>query len=235
MRSAYLALACSFTFSSFFLIEALSEGTEVRQFTDVKGRQINAEVLGVQNGNVSLAVGKAQYSVPLSELSKDDQKYIQGWLENERARLPREVEIECGKKRTGREKIDNPGMEVIKEEWIFEISLSSGNSDPLNDLKLECLVYHWDAQIGGDEKTLRKRSSLIEIASIEGGNKQTRVTTEPITIVETNSASGYADGSSSKKKDELEGIWVRLYQGERILGEYKTESAALKDEKWSDD
>jgi len=50
-----------------------------RTFTDVKGRQVDAEVLSVQEGTVTLSVKGKASKFPIADLSAEDQAYLKEW------------------------------------------------------------------------------------------------------------------------------------------------------------
>ena len=42
----------------------------------------------------------------------------------------------------------------------------------------------------------------------------------------------YRDGDKSKRRDKLEGIWVKLYHKDKEVGEFKSSGKALKGAVW---
>ncbi|MEM9017396.1 MAG: hypothetical protein AAGC68_10300, partial [Verrucomicrobiota bacterium] len=53
---------------------------EARLFTDDRGRQVEAELLGVNGSNVVLSRGGQSAQWPISKLSEADQVYVKNWL-----------------------------------------------------------------------------------------------------------------------------------------------------------
>lgn len=210
-------------------------GGEPRRFTDEQGRQITAEIVAVKEDTVSLLRGDRTFEFPIAKLSPDDRDHIRKWAQLHADAASSEVKIECRKKRTEREKIKGAGTDVTREDWIFEVEIENGSPAALEALELRCRIYHWDAQVPGERKDKKITESRIEIAELPGKGARTELVTEPVGIFETNLAGSFADGSSSKKKDELEGAWVRLYQGEKMLAEFRDDTPVLKKETWPEE
>lgn len=70
MKSIYLtALLASF----------LHTHAEARTWTDVKGRQIEAEILGKTANSVTVLLKGKQTQIPLSKLSEQDREFVKNW------------------------------------------------------------------------------------------------------------------------------------------------------------
>jgi len=54
-------------------------GAEVRTFTDTRGATVQAAVLSVEDGEVTLRVRGKVYTLPLSRFSEADREYLSGW------------------------------------------------------------------------------------------------------------------------------------------------------------
>jgi len=64
--------------------------------------------------------------------------------------------------------------------------------------------------------------------------ENSEVETLPVTI-STSQLDGnryYTDGGKSKKRDKLEGIWIKLFHGGEEVGEFKSSGSALKTAVW---
>lgn len=231
-RLAILVLYAVFLFVSGVLRCQAGEG---RTFTDVNGRKITAEVVSATESTVTFSIKGKEIPYPISKLSEPDQKYIQSWLDLHPAATDAKVTLVATKKREDRVKTRAADKEVEREDWIYDVTVSNKSSDSLMALELRSRIYFWNAQVGGDKQQLEVAASVLEIIELSGGNKKSSYKVGPVSIYTTILDGSYADGSSPKKEDKLEGIWLRLYQGEKMLGEFKDETATMKKEKWPEE
>jgi hypothetical protein len=208
---------------------------ESRTFTDSKGQKITAEIVSVQDSTVTFSIKGKQFPYPISKLSESDQKHIQAWAALQSHGTDGKVTIEGKKKREERIKTKAANKTVVREDWVFEITVSNDSSDNLKGLELRSRVYKWNAQVGGDKEELEVVTSKQEITELAGGDKKSSYKIPLVSLYTTVLDGTYSDGSSPKKEDRLEGAWVRLYQGDKLLGEFKDDTPTLKMEKWPEE
>ncbi len=77
-----------------FLLIVFVGGGEARTFTDIRGRKIDASVVGVQRDWVEMRLDKGGkiYKVHLSKLSKADREYVRLWQEAREAEVKKNEE-----------------------------------------------------------------------------------------------------------------------------------------------
>ena len=206
-----------------------------RTFTDLKGQKITAEIVSVEDSTVTFSIKGKEIPYPVSKLSEPDQKHVQAWAALHSPGSAGKVTIEGKKKREERIKTQAANKTVVREDWVFEITVSNDSSDNLQGLELRSRIYKWNAQVGGDKPKLEVVTSKQEIKELAGGSKKTSHKIPLVSIYTTVLDGTYADGSNPRKEDRLEGAWVRLYQGHKLLGEFKNDTSTLKKEKWPEE
>lgn len=229
---------------------------EMRTFTDTQGRKIEAEIVGVSGSKVTLKLANGKtYTIPLTKLSKDDQFFVEVWADVDKKEggqktegagtvIPDNVnyrfELDVNKERIKKgDKTRVDRGEYKLDEWIFKVELENRSQVDLEGLEMSYRIYV-------DTKASVKLGSLEEPPKFYGG----RVKVDPIddgdsVLVKTGSAKlmeleldgdfVFNDGSRNKLDDDLEGVWIKVWHGDKKVAEYKTSNSTVKEAKWSDD
>lgn len=242
---------------AFGLLALLPAAAELRTFTDRQGRELEAEITAVEGTKVTLrlASGKS-YTLPIAKLSDTDQLFIDVWKdlpkdgaagksgsEKRKPSIPSgiayAIEIEVDKERVKKGSTQEGDMgEVTPEDWIFEVALENRSRAELEGLEISYRIYV-------DPKASAKLSPIepprvyghrAEVETMADGATLV-IKTEAVTLneLELNPDFVFTDGSRSDLEDDLEGIWIKLWHGERKVAEYKSGGSTLKKAEWPDD
>lgn len=122
-------------------------GAELREFTDTNGRKIQAELVEVGDGVVSIrmADGRLFRDIPLSRFSEADRRFVKDWVKEREKRLSMlqpedDVQIEVKKGR--RDELNNYG-EIDDREQRFIPSVRLTNKEltkPLSDVRATLVI-----------------------------------------------------------------------------------------------
>ncbi len=228
-------------FTSLFLcFWCVSATAETRLFTDDQGRQVEAELIGVNGANVVLGVSGRMAQWPIAKLSKEDQAYVKVWLKDPPSAPKIRVNVwerdgisEAGrfqdKSSVGKMPKDIPLLKSTEEKEkyrYYDIDLSNlSNVDALN-LHLSYVVYVIDAS-----NQVVDHSSGQKIEKIPAGGRvsksslaATSVSSKITSLTLGTGVLGHltAGTDTDRTKERFGGIWARVYgpDGE-LLGERK--------------
>ena len=219
---------------------ALPVALDARLFTDDQGRQVEAELLGVNGANVVLDRNGQSAQWPIAKLSKQDQAYVKTWLEDPPSNPKIRVNVwereGIGDQGLFTTKTLKPGLpknipmlkstEENAKYRYYDVDLSNLSQVDARDLHLSYVVYVIDAS---NQVVDYSGSRSIELVPASGRKS---VGTEAATFVRTKTTSttfgigvlgNLTTGTSTDRaKERFGGIWVRVYgrDGE-LLGERK--------------
>lgn len=238
----------------FALVIGFFASAGARTFTDTQGRKIEAEVIEVTGANVTLRLqsGKSA-TVPIAKLSEDDRLFIAQWKDKPRAdpgdgsndapttptNINNLIAIDAKKVRVekGQKKKVSQG-EVTEERWAFAVEVRNKSRVDLEGLKLSYRIYV-DPQ--ASEKLMLSQTEAFyahvdTLDKVARGGAIKRNTEEVLlNRIELNADYEFTDGSRSKIEDKLEGIWIKIWQGNRKVAEFKSNDSTVKKAKWPDD
>jgi hypothetical protein len=223
-----------------------------RTFTDQKGREIEAEIVSVAGTKVTLKLANGRTStIPIKVLSKGDQTFVRLWQDADRIvpggkadpvipknityRLRLEVDKERTKKGT---KTRVETAEVRTDEWIYEVELENRSRVNLEGLEMSYRIYvdpKASAKLTFFESPPGFYGGRVKVKPVADGRK-VMVKTGPAKLkeLELDGDREFRDGSRNNLEDKLEGVWIKLWHGDRKVGEFKSNSSLVKKATWAD-
>ena len=123
--------------------------------------------------------------------------------------------------------------QAAKENWTYEIMLENRRFQPLTQLQARYMVFYTTAELGSKEAPLQQHQNGSFSIDVLQPQEKKQFTTTPIDLNKSHLVGRrhYVNGGRMKAEDALVGVWVRVYQGERIIGEYANPSTLMK-EQW---
>jgi len=122
MKTTTLLLSLFFAAATVFAAEG------VRKFTNTKGQQVTASIVSASSTHVTLRIGVKNHTVPINELSPDDQVYIAKYREEEaKSYIPNlEVRFQSGKTKEGQNYDDitqkmSPTATITNRDLTFKV------------------------------------------------------------------------------------------------------------------
>lgn len=226
----------------FFLLAVglfFSGTMEARTFTDDQGRQVEAEMTGVNGENVVLSAGGRAFQWPIAKLSPTDQKYVEAW-KRDPATTPAIVVNVWEREGIGSAGLmdGKGGLELPKnipmlktteekERYRYwDVDLSNNSQVEANQVHLKYVIYVIDAsneivdfpeQENVETIPARQKVTVPTKAATRVSAKTTSAT------FGINALGGLTTGSNTdRSKERFGGIWVRVYSHDgKLLGERK--------------
>lgn len=244
-RSHFVFLVGAFLFAG-----SVTGRGEERLFTNREGKQITATIETVRAGQVYLSVSGNRFQIPFASLSDDDQKFLKEWVErNHEYRFDFRVKsVEDVKARTSEREGE---MKIAKSLWKYEVELRNLSGLVAKDLRIEYRVFERDTKVDDlarskaekEEKGIMHPGSTV-IAEIANSATATffteNVPTEnrtwkTKTRVRNPDQTYYDVYNNHETSKELDGLWIRIYIGERLIAEHKSEGKMIKEMSWEGD
>jgi len=226
-------------FASLSIFALLPSLGVARTFTDDKGRQIEAEMIGVNGGNVVFSKGGKSAQWSIAKLSTADQQFVNAWG-HDPATTPSIVVnvweregIGSAGRMTGTSGPDLPknipllkATEEKEKYRYYDVDLSNNSQVDANKVDLKYVIYVIDAS-----NKLVDLADQEAIETIPAGKKAT-VPTKAATMVSAKTTSatfgvnplgGLTTGSTTdRSRERFGGIWARVYSNDgKLLGERK--------------
>lgn len=220
-----------------------------RKFTSSAGKVIEAELVGASESAATLkmADGK-EVTAKTSLFSKEDQIYIADWLKKNPAQIRYKFDVDYSKKRLGKNNHKEGNVEVVREDWIYKLSIKNlskngGENANLTGIKVDYRIYkssRADSRVApqGSESVEAQGKYLVTNGSKTFESlpylKDVEFDSVPVVISESELDPDryYLDGGKSKRKDDLGGIWLKFYHQDKEVGEFKSADPALKTAIW---
>lgn len=222
-----------------------------REFTDAKGRKIEAEITGATlDGKVEILRGGKQVTAPITLFSLDDQDYIRKWIKEHPDAVSYQFNYYVDLDELREQNSSRDGSQIddklkTKPQQLL-INVTNHNPSPIKDLKIVVDAVVDDAVnvVDGSYSRLAvgaKRSDVARIQRFRAEGKFPEIApkgraelTFEFTIERyVDRDGGKVDGTAT---DRVLGAWVRVYKNDKMIGEFKRAFESKFDEiKWSDE
>ncbi len=218
---------------SLFSFGFVSGEEKLRTFTDTGGRMMKAKILSHKgDGKVKfeLANGKV-YNLPITKFCQDDQEYLTKWTKANPPQLEYALKFEVKQTKVAGRRKNLGYKKVTNARYAYEVKVTNGGRDTLSDMKLEYKMFmnnEADGSYSGTRKTNTK-SGTFEIAGHLPYNHERKFTTEAMNIDIVDY--GYR---SSRYKDELGGILIRVKNKDGKLVASYAHGRDIKGRSWND-
>ncbi|MEX2580147.1 MAG: hypothetical protein WD342_13900 [Verrucomicrobiales bacterium] len=223
--------------------------TRAREFTDAEGRTIEAELVAHAGDNVVIRMGAKEFAVPVSTFSLDDQQYIKTWIDENPSSIRLNLGYYTDLKKGDTAQSKAPGRMIDDKlktiPYTYEMIVYNKDIAPLEDIEIRYEIY-----VADFVDTRNNRFTRMAV----GGNKTERLQTIagkfPVAEIppqgrqdfsRTFDTEFYIDRDGGKTDasaiDKVIGVRIRLYQGERLLGEHEEgeDSTRMAKTSWTDE
>lgn len=231
----------------FFLLP--SPDLSSREFTDAKGRKIEAELVGFSGDTVIISRSGKEFPVPVASFSTDDQEYIKTWIAGNpgAARFKFGFYADLDKEQGGNQRKAPGNMVDDKLKTIpynYEMIVYNKGIAPAEGIEIRYEIY-----IDDYVDVVNNRMTRMAVGGAKYGKLQTIAgKIEDVTIP----ASGrhdfkrdfntefYIDRDGGKTDeaaiDKVIGLRIRVYKDGKVLGEHieAEDDHAMKDVQWQD-
>lgn len=209
---------------------------DMRTFTDQFGRTIVAELLGVENDQIRIRREDGMiFMLPISKLTKADQKYVRTWEAAQPASTPEpeaKATIDPSKLVVNLSRVKTATRTLAKwdgythkhEDWAYTIELLNQHIRAVDNVRIEynlfARMFPDSSPSTGQRITGAKRFDVI--ASRDKGTLRTGT-------AEVCRRRGIYFGSGS---GEMRGIWYRVYVDDTLVIESSSPETLMANEKW---
>ncbi|MCU0793164.1 MAG: hypothetical protein MUE42_10035 [Opitutaceae bacterium] len=220
-----------------------------RTLASADGRTLEAEILGYRGETLRIRrmdTGR-EFKLPLSSLSPECQTETRAFLRSQpelRDTIPADaVRVEYSRSRFESERSKQSYVGVSTQHWGYTVTVINLTNEPLEGLRLDHAVF---AETDPDH--VRGKPDRKNLERVRGSSPldpiaprgRLSVRTEPI-VTETQELTGGSrwitdKGLTNKIRDRaLEGVWLRLYDGDKIVFEASSPESLRATERWGAD
>lgn len=217
MKSYLPAVCC--------LIVATASSLSAREFTDLQGRKLDAELVSVTAGQATLkrASDGRSFVVPVAAWSADDQKFMNEFAENN---AKYSFEIKYSKKKLGETSTKVFGGTDIMEKWAYKITLRNQSSMPANGVMAHFWLFRKDFTATG-RSAARMQSSGTAVVPDMGRNATVEVVSPSVDIKKSKNDPGYVftngNFGGGQRADQIGGFAVKLIKNGKEIYQYATD------------
>lgn len=238
--------------SLFALASAILSAGETHTLTSKDGRSIEAEIVSYKGETLRIrrTDTNRELQLPVSTLATTDQtavrKFIRDNPDLRETIKPGDIRIEFSRAKFERETTESAyWRDENAESWGFSISILNQTNAPLEGLRVDYIVYAIDdpdnVQSAARNKTssdrLQRVTGTEKIAAIPSGQRST-IRTTPVISTRVKYTDDVrmitADGKlvRSWRDKALHGVWLRVYDGDKLVHEASSPENLRTSERW---
>ena len=211
---------------TFISVLAAAASLPAREFTDLQGRKIDAEIVSATPEQVTLKMTGSTRVVTarVDIFSADDQKFIRDYAA---ANMKFSFEVRFEKKKKGSTPVKQGGMQGVVEDWCYNISLRNISNQDAEGLVVMYSLYAKEvAETGrmGARVATTGKESIEKIAKNATGLFETGT----VPIARVRPAPGYRFTSGeSNKSDQMAGFALVVMKDGKEVYSYATEPSYM--------
>lgn len=222
---------------------------EFREFTNSAGKTIKASVIAATASDVTLKMEDGrQMTGGVSFFSKGDQEYIEAWREANPSKVAYNFEVTLSRDRAERRKATEGNKIIVYETWKYKVEVENKSKSGSAGVTASGLELRYN--IAKTAKAIAMQASalneglipsgalLVKAGSAKLGDieylRSVKIETDAVPVTYSELAPGwyYSDGTKDEQNDELEGIWIQIVEGDKVIYEKKLGSKVAADAKW---
>lgn len=193
-----------------------------REFTDLQGRKLEAELVSVAGGQAVLkrAADGRSFTVPVASFSAEDQKLMNEFAA---ANMNYKFEVKYTKKKLG-ETTQRSGPIVMEvERWAYKVDLRNVSSANVSDMRVDYWCFRKADEGQGQGSARVEASGSLKIENL-AKNGLHQFETMPVEINKQKLEGNYIyiDGTRPRQSDSMGGIVLRVFQGDREVYKFAT-------------
>jgi len=238
VRTPLLLTALLTVASATFAAAPAAPGPKPHTWTDKQGRTIVGDFVEADATDVTVRrENGTTVRIPRAMLSPQDVTFADKAQENR----PITVRLEVSRTRFGSAKDDKraEGLIITTDQWGYSVLVTNQTRRVAENLRADYVLYVQQATLdkGVQSKAGQvHRSGSERIASLPlMGTANFRTSSIPTKKIELKPGWIWTQtGNSDQVIDTLDGIWLRLYQGDAMIAEFVS-SEALRKAGWPSD
>ncbi len=206
---------------------------------DQEGREIEATLLSANGDSVKIQrVGdEKEFTIPISSFDSETKHRIRNWIDRDPAAVDFSLDISASKELMGKDEFDMAGRSLKTSKWSYKVVIANETRNDLSDATVEYRIIYDDhinfsrtSVVPGDGKA-QQDGQAIDIPEMSF-NDEIEFNTP---ILETHTYEYRSTRSRDYSKDEIKGIWIRIVRRGEIIGEFKTNEAAMNSYSWDNE
>ncbi len=144
------------------------------------------------------------------------------------------VEVKCEQKRFDVKRSASQSTESAEESWGYVVTITNHSFKDIPDLRVEYVVFSQHQRFGSTAEPKPERNTGSKTLGNLPNSGKTSFETEQVTLKKARLKADwyYGNGAKGKAKDELSGIWLRIYSGSDLIDEFAQPAALKTREKW---
>lgn len=146
-----------------------------------------------------------------------------------------QVEVKCELKRLEVKRSVSKTTESADENWGYLVTITNHSFKEIPDLRADYVLFSKHERFGSDSGEVdSKRTPGSKVLGSLQINGKASFETEPVALKAARLKGGwyYPSGAKRKAKDEVSGIWVRVYSGSELINESAQPASLKTQEKW---
>lgn len=224
---------------------------ETRTLTDRQGRSIQADVIAVEGDQAQIRRADGQmFNLPLSSLSEKDERELKEWAAEQAKKPPAlppgsfeiqlsRLKFDSTRRMEGATNADGVFEKdvttIIEDKWGYTITLVNKLNRDLTDLRIEYILFANidDTEKKGQKNGLRRKAYRANFPDTRA-LARTTFRTETVTAIKTQLKSGWiwTGSNATGTREQLYGMWMKLYRGNELIHEIATPEGLARTEKW---
>lgn len=194
-----------------FCLIAAASLAQAREFTDLQGRKLDAELVAVAAGQASLkrlADGRV-FTVPVASFSEADQKFMNEFAA---ANLSYAFDVNYTKKKIDSVTRREVGEVYTTETWSYKVDLRNKQPMELKNLRVDYWLFRKEDEGRGKGNARVAASGSHKIESVKGSGLY-GFDTLPMELNKRKLEGNfiYIDGTRPRSADVMGGIVIRVF------------------------
>lgn len=147
------------------------------------------------------------------------------------------VEVKCNQKRFDVKRSGDESTESAEESWGYAVTIRNTSFKDIPDLQVDYVVFSKHEKFGSKSGDVHsERATGKKSLGTLQNNGTASFDTDPVTIKKARLKADwfYANGAKSAAKDQVSGIWVRVYSGSELITEFAQPTTLKTQEKWEE-
>jgi len=198
-----------------------------REFTDSQGRKLEADLVSVAAGQVTLkrsSDGRV-FTMPVAQFSAADQQVMNDFA---KANVRYAFDVKYARTRLGKQKSRQGVVTFETEEWAYKVSLINKSSVDAADVKINYWLFR-RADDGKNKSGPRvQQSGSVSVPLIrKAATHEFQTASVMINKEQLDADYYYPDGARNKAADSVGGLVMRVMQGDKEIYSYATKDDLL--------
>lgn len=176
-----------------------------------------------------------QFSIAMDTLDAPSAKRVESWMERDPEAIQFSVNITAKKRLVESDSFESQGRTLKTNSWVYDVVLANQSRNDLSGADVEYrIIYNDDVEFvkstmypgkGGDQRD----GEAVDLPNLPF-NGRAEFTTPPIDMQSYEFIP--LRGERESFRDEIVGIWVRVIRNDRVIAEFQSNPASMRNLSW---